>query len=206
MSDTVTMKSKRKHVYKIGDKIRILRPRVVERVGYPKTVHDYLPEVTREMRIAERLLRGISLEDAIKQEASSIFSKANTKVHPKVEWAAAYLRAKDDGFGGRERSIHYSTLSYWPGCRYSQASHDNGWTLDTSSFKPIESEVLGKRVVKTGKYFASHSWYDSYTGEYEYEPGGLEDMKTHVIIRTPDGEFHTDDIEPVKETNEQRTK
>jgi hypothetical protein len=62
---------------------------------------------------------------------------------------------------------------------------------------------ISKRVVKTGTYYGPSGGYDSYSMEYDYECGGLADMKTHVIIRTHSGDFHTDDIEPVKETDEQ---
>lgn len=206
----------KKHVYRIGDKIRILRPRVVERVGYPKEVFDYLPdESNREVLIAERLLRGISLEEAVRQvdlelDIRSRWGKRSSKigtVHPKVAWAAAYLRAKEDGFGGRERSIHFGKLYWWKGARYSSiVSDDNTPVLDPASFSPFETVVRSKRIVKTGMYYPPSSDYDSYSGEYDYYSGGLENQKTHVIIRTHEGEFHTDDIEPVKETNEQRTK
>ena len=42
--------------------------------------------------------------------------------------------------------------------------------------------VTHKRVVKTGKYRPS-SEYVSYEGEHEYDSGGLDDMKTHVLFK-----------------------
>jgi hypothetical protein len=42
--------------------------------------------------------------------------------------------------------------------------------------------VIAKRVVKTGKYRPS-SEYVSYEGEHEYDGGGLDDMKTHVLLK-----------------------
>lgn len=200
--------AKRKHVYRIGDKIRILVPRVVERVGYPKEVFNYLPdESNREVLIAERLLRGISLEEAVRQvdldlDIQSKWGERSSKigtVHPKVAWTAAYLRAKADGFGGKTRSIHFARLTLWPGCQMSWCDDPPGYGGNIEKFAPFETVVLRKRVVKTGEYFPPHSGYDSYTGEYDYEAGGLADQKTHVILVTEYGSFVSTDVEPVNQ-------
>lgn len=193
----------KKHVYRVGDKVRILRPRVVDRIGYPKTVSDYHPEPSYEMSIAECLLRGLSLKEAIAASKKTVLQKDYDDIDTKVAWLSAYLRAKDDRFGGCERSIHFKDLTYWRGGQYMEL-YDPDFTLtkcDPKTFKPFEEIVLSKRVVKTGTYYPPSGGYDSYSMEYDYECGGLENMKTHVIIRTHSGEFHTDDIEPVKETD-----
>ena len=190
----------KKHVYRRGDKVRILRPRVVVRVGYPKQTADYYPEkITRDLVIAEKILEGMSLEDAVKHTTTNGLFKVEYRVTEKLKWTSAFLRAKNDGFGGKERSIHYGTLRNWPNGVWSM----NGPFCDPEKFIPFVDKVYAKRVVKTGRYFPPHSYYDSYSGEYDYDPGGLEEMKTHVIITTSYGDFHTDDIEPVKEPNEQ---
>lgn len=195
----------KKTVYRKGDTIRILRPRVVVRVGYPKTVEDYLPEQSREMLVAEYLLRGQTLEQAIASaEVDIAFNlKKLDDPHPKVAWVAAYLRAKGDGFGGRERTIHFEDLSYWQGSQWMRLD-DPDFTLtkcDTKAFKPFEEIVVSKRVVKTGTYYPpSGGGYGTGWSEddYWYDPGGLDDMKTHVIIGTRYGEFVEEDIELVK--------
>lgn len=43
-------------------------------------------------------------------------------------------------------------------------------------------EVIEKRCVRTGKHYSAWSGA-SYDGEYAYEPGGLENPKTHVVLR-----------------------
>jgi len=195
----------KKHVYRVGDRIRILKPRVVARVGYPKTVEDYLPEPSYEMSIAECLLRGLSLETAISASKKTFLQTDYDEINPKIAWLAAYLRAKDGGFGGTERSIHFKELTYWHGGQYMEL-YDPDFTLtkcDPKAFKPFEEIVISKRVVKTGTYYGPSGGFDYYSMEYDYEGGGLSDIKTHVIIQTHSGEFHTDDIEPVKETDEQ---
>ena len=47
--------------------------------------------------------------------------------------------------------------------------------------KDKEYRVIGKRVVKTGERVAGSS-STTYDGEYEWEPGYLHDLKTHIIL------------------------
>ena len=35
----------------------------------------------------------------------------------------------------------------------------------------------------------------AYGEDYEYIPGGLDNMKTHVIIKTERGDFHSDSVQ-----------
>lgn len=189
----------KKHVYRKGDKVRILSPYVVKRVGYPKSVYDYLPEETeRELVLAQMLLEGLPLEEALAQlDPKTKFGPLRThKVQSKIKHLAAYLRAKGDGFGGNARSIHYELMIFWDGASWHPTEPGK---LDPASFKPIVTEVLSKRVVVTGDYYPPYypqsSWdYDDYT------PGGLENRKSHVIISTHYGEHHVDDIEPYEQT------
>lgn len=60
------------------------------------------------------------------------------------------------------------------------------------------AEVYGRRVVKTGTYYGPSGGYDSYSGEYDYEPGGLTDRKTHVLLRTDGGEIEAVNVELVR--------
>lgn len=192
--------AKRKHVYRIGDKIRVLVPRVVERVGYPKSVVDYYPEVSKELCIAEGLLSGLSLDAAVNNaEGLMLFSNRLSIVSSRVISLAGYLRAKRDGFGGKIRSIHFARLTYWPGCQMAWHEDPPGYGGNIDKFVPFETVVLNKHVVKTGEYFPPYSGYDSYTGEYDYEAGGLADQKTHVILVTEYGRFVSTDVEPVNQ-------
>lgn len=65
------------------------------------------------------------------------------------------------GFGGRDRSI-------WVECRPD--------LLDQ------EFEILGKRVVRTGRYYPPSFSRGGYEWESEYEDGGLDNARTHVIL------------------------
>lgn len=191
---------KKKHVYRVGDKIRILEYKPVIRVGYPMSLHDYAPMIP-DYRVdaALKLLYDLDtpieklLEDHIKHELDGkpkeVFDKWILKQkewddNPKLRYEAAFMLAKNDNFGGNERSIHYET------------------SLTTPYYDkyPTITKVLSKRVVKTGFRVPPSSSYDSYYGEYEYVSGGLENQQTHVLLRTPLGEFNSIHVEPVKET------
>lgn len=71
-----------------NDRVRIVVPKIVTRVGYPKAVKDYLAQA--EERYGAQLRKDITHEWAV----------------GKVLQQIAYGLAKTDGFGGRERSLH----------------------------------------------------------------------------------------------------
>ena len=119
-----------------NDRVRIVVPKIVTRVGYPKSVKDYV-------KVAEEKY-GAQLRKDIKWE-----------------WAVeiAYGLAKTDGFGGRERSLHFE---------------------EKPEILGQEFTVSGIRTVQTGTYYPPHS-SQTYYGEYDYEPGGLANMKAHRL-------------------------
>jgi hypothetical protein len=108
----------------------------------------------------------------------------------KVTHLSAYLQAKRDGFGGRERSIHYCPDVY--NSTLFGTVDDEGHLKST----PLKTEIFSKRVVKTGTYYPPR--HPRYYDDDEYKPGGLTDIKTHVIVTTHYGDFHTDDIRHYK--------
>lgn len=197
----------KKHVYRIGDKVWINVPRKVERVGYPKSVYDYLPkDGDKNLYYAQMLLQGQDLKDVmllqengLKNVASIFDSLNNHKVNYKVQKLAAYLRARADGFGGKKRSIHFLPLDYWPGCQYAtfSPSSEKKLSVDIEKFTPFQTTIRSKRVVRTGTYFPP---YAAQLWDYDNDslPGGLSDAKSHVIVNTDFGEFVTDDISPVE--------
>ena len=71
-----------------------------------------------------------------------------------------YLKMKSNRFGGRTRSIH---------------------TKSASDIKGRTFYVTGIKFVKTGEYFSPSGGYN-YEGEFDYDPGGLTNEKTHKIL------------------------
>lgn len=71
-------------------------------------------------------------------------------------------------FGGKERSLH---------------------TRTDEQARGETSEIHLKRTVYTGTYYPPSGDYSSWSGEYDYEPGGLENSTAHVLLSTDWGEI-----------------
>lgn len=83
-----------KVVFRVGDKAKIIIPKVVKRVGYPKGVKDYEPQVLDQF--------GPQLEQIFTRRPSGSAVATRNKVVEEL----AYWLAKRDKFGGNQRSVH----------------------------------------------------------------------------------------------------
>lgn len=132
----------------VGDKVKIINPVIVDRVGYPKTLKDYKNESDKQAVI--NLLgcsRGYQ-EDNLPKEIKIILSEI------------AHYRARSNGFGGRSRSLHCT---------------------ERPELKDTWVSVSEMKTVVTGDYYPPHK-YDNYEyGGYEYENGGLDNVKYHRL-------------------------
>ena len=152
------MRKKKEDVIRIGDHIAIIDPKFVKRVGYAIHPSDFYDELKTDLEVLRALkIMGLRPE----KERVGLF-KVDNIVPDEIVRAIAFIKTRQLGFGGDERTIHYSD----------QIIKD---VADGIFF------VHGKKVVKTGKRFSGHGYYHS-DGEYDYEPGGLDDCKTHVLI------------------------
>jgi hypothetical protein len=90
-----------------------------------------------------------------------------------------YTGAK--GMGGKERRIH---------------------TVPVPEYTGLEGFINESRSVVTGDHYGPSGGYDSYSGEYDYECGGLHDQQSHRIHRLsvyrPD--LHSDDLQDAQFT------
>lgn len=172
---------KRKNVIRIGDFVTVKVLRKVERVGYPLSYYE-------ACELAEEDPRFKQIADILKGPADSsgsLFSNKmlNFRVERKLIALLGYQILLEKKFGGIERQIFYHDFTPFEQMMYKG--------------KTNKLEVLGKRVVKTGLYNAPCSGYNSYDGEPWYEPGGLENEQTHILLRTEIGELHSADVEKV---------
>lgn len=169
----------KKHVFIEGDRIKVINPIFVVRVGYPKTISDYAEKINPE-NIQRFIKSEIEETSYVKAPINPLLedkkpeSFTYTRDYPAVVWRIqkemGYWMAKKDGFGGRERTLH---------------------TVVLPEYKDKIYTILNKRVVKTGTYYGPCGGYDSYSGEYDYDPGGLENMKTHILLSIHnDSEFY----------------
>lgn len=158
----------RKHVYRVGDRIRIVNPQFVERVGYPTVWTSYFETYKTHPKLIE---------------AMALLGLDNPGGRAMREFAEGAARAANRlaGFGGRERTIHY-------------------FKYDGMDYAGEITAVLAKRVVRTGVYYPPSGgkiWTD-YGYEYDYQDGGLDDAKSHVLLCTRYGEIEATNVEPAE--------
>ena len=176
------MSKDKKHVYRIGDIVRIVDPKFVERVGYPLVWPMLMDEFDAKLPVVREAMKNLIFTDASEEmfEFNQQITRTKTNATDRdflkgVCMAAVRMR----GFGGDERSLHYFD------------------SLEFERFRGCLFEINGKRVVKTGKRFAGSSSV-SYEGEYDYENGGLNDMKTHTLLKLRYLEIEACNVELVR--------
>ena len=155
------------HVYRVDDRVRIVTPKWIKRIGYPLVWSDLIDEVQADPQVKQAYLMAIGRGPNL----------AYVKVPYLFEIAVAKERVAARGFGGRERSIHY--LDYGPNIQNDVGS--------------VQS-VLRKYVAYTGTYYPPTASGDPY---FDDEPGGLTDRKANVILCLNGGEIEACNVEPV---------
>jgi hypothetical protein len=162
---------------KIGEEVEIVVPMEFIRCGYAlnfeilcdkhaKDVYPIADELYASLyKLPHPSEPGIPLLGdlfSLNTGASNIKDK-DGRVYSYLVSAVCSKILKDRGWGGKERRIFEEPIA--------------PYRLRTKEPWKVE----GKRYVKTGtRYSASGGWSDYY-GEYDYEPGGLDDEKTHCI-------------------------
>lgn len=165
-----------KHIYREGDRVRIINPRFVKRVGYPLVWTD----------LVEEFEDNPNFEQALK--LLGIIGPEHKVINSDSRWVREFIRGcamtavRARGFGGNERKIFY---------------RDDDLGLSFGAFGDTVS-VISKRIVKTGAYYPPSGGTDYY-GECTYEPGGLDNCKTHILLSTIYGEIESIDVELVTE-------
>lgn len=151
-------KEYRNNIIRQGNLVKIINPIFVTRIGYPKTVKDYLTDdiITKTQFF---LKEEFDINTVV---SHGLFSKNKdpelSKTLSRIVYEIAYRLAIKDKFGGPERSIH---------------------TIEIPVHKGKEYFVDKIRTAKTGLYYPSKS-YSGY--EDSYEAPGLYNSKTHRIL------------------------
>ena len=168
----------KKRVYRAGDQVQIVNPNFVRRVGYNLVWTELIKEVEEDPRTlkAWNILTDQNFDHEIAPSYSTNLFVVLQKVDFPLEFikSIAMRRVEERNFGGPNRSLHYN--------------------FDKSCQDKV-ALVNSKRVVKTGTRYSG-----SYTGwEYqEYYPGGLDNMKTHILLNTSYGEVEIENVKFVK--------
>ena len=166
------MKTVKKHVFRVGDPIKIKMPVIVERVGYPLNIQKVKDEhfsVEEKQKIREMLqVFGFGYADC------PLLDTKPDKIYDSIVDVIARAKLKQLGWGGRERSLHLKTEES---------------LIDKVVY------IKAKKVVHTGTYVPGSGGYD-YWGEYDYDPAYLSNRKTHVLLgfhSYPYNEIHSND-------------
>lgn len=157
----------KKTVYQVGDRVKILEPKWVDRVGYNLHYQDLIDEARDDPKTAEayRILMG---------EPHGLWLSKD-KIPYYFVITVAKLMVEQRNFGGPERKIHYR-----PG---------------NSIYRGAVLEVTRKRVVTTG--VRCPGYIAGYGEDQEWISASLEDRKTHVLLLTEAGEIEACNVERV---------
>ena len=160
---------KNNNTIRVGDKVRIINPQVVYRFGYPLNTNlikkQFTDEENKSIRQFVDKFMGINCDDP----NINLMLIGNESIYEgisinKIKDALAFIRMKQLGHGGNSRALY---------------------TKELPEIKNSVATVKSRKVVKTGERFAPSGSYD-YWGEYDYEPGGLDNEKTHVLFELTD--------------------
>jgi len=140
--------------------------RLVERVGYRKSIPDYLDEARAALRTPEGL-RAVSLLYGLIYGSPLLMQEPRLS---RLDWFLARKLAFANGFGGRERGLLVRTSPY---------------SVDYSA-TPVR--VVSTRVVRLGTYYGP-----SGSGE-DAESGGLGKPRSVVLVLADIGEVISGDL------------
>lgn len=105
MATAHSNRQKRAAVFRVGETVRVVVPSFVKRVGYPKSVADYLPIVHQHAKALDALFATLSPKKA----------PPDKRLRKGVEYELAHVLARQDRFGGTTRSIHLVDVPEYAG-------------------------------------------------------------------------------------------
>lgn len=178
---------KKKDVIRVGDIVEVTDDKFIERIGYTLTWKNFY----EEMRDHPNFKSAMRLLDI------DITFRPN-----KLIIELAHAKAISENFGGNERKIFYypnpqeceeylkkndSLISHVGSedDRYYYGPYVHRYSIFSSRYAESKIgrrfNVIDKRLAKTGKRFPPYSDFEDYT------PGGLENEKTHIILKLSNG-------------------
>ncbi|MFZ3343359.1 MAG: hypothetical protein WA213_20950 [Terriglobales bacterium] len=165
----------------VGELVTIVTPLEFVRCGYPLSIKGIMCDQFEEIeKDCDRMFAALerkpmppevsepnladesSVDSWLKALPASGNSNMSATVHGMLCAAAAAFRLEKANFGGKERRIFEKDGRFEAG---------EVWT------------VIGRKMVKTGVRYPSRVYRDSWPGEIDYEPGGLEGEKSHCVYR-----------------------
>ncbi len=145
----------KKYVYLEHDRVRIINPVVVKRVGYPFDIHAEAERVGKDNYADINAL----FDKILPEYAPNSLDREHYSYH-NLAMKIAFIVGRYRGLGGKDRQL---------------------WTETQPDLVNHRWAVVSKRTVRTGCYYAPGGGY-TYDGDYDYEPGGLQNAKSHVLL------------------------
>lgn len=159
-----------KKVIRVGDRAKIINPNIITRIGYPNSFDDSYRKVIKlfgdkilhflnheifpiEKEITDLKMNHKTIRGVISRSRPIQF---NDRIFQNIIKAIAYEYLNWTGFGGRERKIY---------------------TKYRRELLNKECIVQKKHTAKTGTYFPPLYGIDD-----SYDPGGLRNVKTYIIL------------------------
>jgi hypothetical protein len=178
------MKPRKKYAA-IGEQVRIVTPKEFVRCGYPLTIKIIMEQQFEEIeKDCARMFAALEKKPApptpsepglvtdwgftIPGVQVSDIPAMSATVHGMLCAAIAAYRLEQQNFGGNIRLIV-----------------ERDGVCDPGDL----AVVIKKSLVKTGKRIASWGGQDQRTGEWDYEPGGLENEQTHCVYTVQKNNF-----------------
>jgi hypothetical protein len=163
---------KKKDIIRVGDRVKILRPLFIYRWGYDNNFSDVYDEVMKKYQ--PQIWEFLSSINGLEGRKTGLvrLSEFPKRYISRMASAIAYNIVGSRISDGAVRKLFYIT------------DEDKGplhwlnYDFPAGSIK----EVREIKIVKTGRYFSPCS-SQSYEGEYDWEPGGLYEEKTHKLLR-----------------------
>ena len=141
-------------IIRIGDIVKIIIPKFVDRVGYPKCPNDYKVSIEAKHGTAIRALARFIAPNL--HEGNGFYMRTINRIIREY----CYLAWREDDCGGRERTIHwYEELQY----------------------KDTHCIVTKLQNKTTGVYTPGGGHYNQTSGEDDYDPPCLENAQVHRI-------------------------
>jgi len=151
-------------IIQVGDRVKVINPILVIRVGYPLCIDDCVGDVEKFFgnNVEDLIYSALNGDELIKNDKIELNNNIRkSRSFRRIIRELAYYRLKGKKFGGSERKLF------------------------TKVFEPIRNRIYSVTNVlmkRSGTYNSSSGGFDYWNGEYDYEPAYLSGGKSHKIL------------------------
>lgn len=145
-------------VIRVGDRVRIIKPSIFVRCGYPLCISDIKKELESKVVLDAMRMAGVPIPAYVL--SSEVLDATTRRAYQQIAGGMALAIINQRGYGGNERRIY---------------------TKEDLSLSDLDFYIISKRTVVTGERYG---WYrrNDFFGDVEDEPPGLTNIKRHIIL------------------------